>query len=383
MPYARLSSYYFFYFAAMGALVPYWGPYLLERGFGAAAIGALMAVLMATKIVAPNLLGWLADRAGERMPLVRLSALLSILLMVPVFWADGFWPMALVMLGFGFFWNAPLPLMEAVTFNHLGDRANRYANVRLWGSIGFILVVFGVGWWQGWAGTGVVPIAVLLLVVGIWLSCLTIPDRRQGPSEHAQVPLRRLLMRPEILAFLAACLFMQASHGPFYAFYSIHLEANGYGPTAVGALWAFGVAVEVVVFVNMHHLLDRFGARPVLLVSLLLAMLRWLLTGAFPDIVAVQLLAQALHAATFGAFHAAAILLTHRYFPGVTQGRGQALYNSVSFGVGGAVGALVAGALWDGSLWPGHGPMAAFAAASLLAALGFVAALWVDRARRY
>jgi PPP family 3-phenylpropionic acid transporter len=92
----------------------------------------------------------------------------------------------------------------------------------------------------------------------------------------------------------------------------------------------------------------------------------------------VQLLAQSLHAATFGSFHASAIHLTHHYFPGRTQARGQALYNSVSFGVGGATGSLIAGSLWSGA-----GAMVTFAAASGLAGLGFIAALWVDRERRY
>jgi MFS transporter, PPP family, 3-phenylpropionic acid transporter len=378
MPYARLSGYYFFHFAAMGALVPYWGPYLLERGFAPAAIGVLMAILMGTKIVAPNLWGALADRAGERMPVVRLGALLAVLALVPVFWAEGFWAMALVITAFSFFWNAPLPLMEAVTFNHLGSRVNRYASVRVWGSIGFIVTVLLVGWWQSSAGSAVVPVSVLVLFVGVWLSCLLIPDRGHAPAEHAELRLRAVLARPEILAFLAACLLMQASHGAYYAFYSIHLEAHGYGRTAVGALWALGVGIEVLVFINMHRLLPRFSARRMLLTSLLLAVLRWLLIGAFVDIVAVQLLAQSLHAATFGAFHASAIHLAHHYFPGPTQGRGQALYNSVSFGVGGAVGSLIAG-----SLWASAGAMATFAAASGLAALGFVAALRVDRARRY
>jgi PPP family 3-phenylpropionic acid transporter len=378
MPYGRLASYYFFHFAALGALVPYWGPYLLERGFSPAAIGALMAILMGTKIVAPNVWGVLADQAGERMPIVRLGALLALLCVLPVFWAHGFWIMALVMAAFSFFWNAPLPLVEAVTFNHLGSRVHRYASVRVWGSLGFIATVLLLGWWQESAGSQVVPLAVLVLFVGVWLSCLVIPDRGQRPAVQAQVHLGRRLSQPEILAFLAACLLMQASHGAYYAFYSIHLQSHGYGGTAIGALWALGVGIEVLVFINMHRLLARFGAQRILLASLALAVLRWLLIGAFVEVLAVQLLAQSLHAATFGAFHASAIHLAHHYFPGPTQGRGQALYNSVSFGVGGAFGSLIAG-----SLWAGAGARTTFAVASALAALGFVAALRVDRGRRY
>jgi PPP family 3-phenylpropionic acid transporter len=208
---------------------------------------------------------------------------------------------------------------------------------------------------------------------------LLIPDKGQDGSHQAPVSLRRLLGRPEILFFLLSCLLMQASHGAYYAFYSIYLGANGYDSTAIGALWALGVAIEVVVFLQMHRLLERFGARRVLLASLLIGVLRWLLIGFFVDLLAVQILAQTLHAATFGSFHAAAIHLAHHYFPGPTQARGQALYNSVGFGLGGAIGSLGSGMLWEGA-----GPTATFSWAAAAAGLGaLVAWRFVDRAPRY
>jgi PPP family 3-phenylpropionic acid transporter len=188
-----------------------------------------------------------------------------------------------------------------------------------------------------------------------------------------------LLRRPEVAALLSACFLMQASHGAFYAFYSIYLTEAGYSSAAVGSLWAWGVVVEVLVFWRMHRLLERFGARDTLLLSLLLAVLRWLLTGAYPHVLPLQILAQTLHAATFGAFHASAIYLVHHYFSGHTQGRGQALYSSLSFGAGGAVGSMLSGVLWSAI-----GPVATFGVCALIAAAGgLVAWRWVDRARRF
>jgi PPP family 3-phenylpropionic acid transporter len=57
--------------------------------------------------------------------------------------------------------------------------------------------------------------------------------------------------------------------------------------------------------------------------------------------------AQILHAASFGVYHAVAIQLIHNYFVGQHQGKGQALYSSVSFGAGGAIGSLYAGYTWE------------------------------------
>jgi PPP family 3-phenylpropionic acid transporter len=191
--------------------------------------------------------------------------------------------------------------------------------------------------------------------------------------------LRAVLRRPAIIGFFVAVFLMQASHGPYYAFYSIYMTDHGYGETLIGQLWALGVVAEVGLFVIMHRLLGRFGARRVLIASLLLAALRWLMIGFLADSLVAVLFAQLLHAATFGTFHAAGIHLVHHYFRGSLQGRGQALYSSVSFGAGGAVGSLASGYTWDGL-----GPGPTFAFASLVALLGaFAAWRWIDSRHDY
>jgi PPP family 3-phenylpropionic acid transporter len=380
MPYWRLSSFYLFYFASLGALLPFWGVYLQDQGFTALAIGQLMAILQATKIVAPNVWGWLADRTGRTLMIIRLASLLSWCAFLGIFAVQDFWGMALVMIVFSFFWNASLPQMEVVTINHLGARMRRYAGIRLWGSVGFILAVTVLGVLVQRQGSGVVPLMALALQVGIWITSLLVVERPVESRPVAEgISILSLARRPEVAAFLLCGFSMQVSHGVYYAFYSIYLTEAGYASGTIGAFWAWGVVVEVLVFAIMHHLLERFGARRVLLTSLGLAVVRWLLIGAFVSEPVVLILAQALHAATFGAFHAGAIHLTHHYFTGRLQGRGQALFGSLVYGAGGAVGSLGSGLLWSTA-----GPQATFVASSLVAALGFtIAWLWVDRERRF
>jgi PPP family 3-phenylpropionic acid transporter len=352
MPYWRLSGFYLFYFASLGALLPFWGLYLQDRGFSPAQIGELMAVLMGTKVIAPNVWGWIADHTGRRMSIVRLASLLSVVCFAGVFLADGFWPLALVMMLFSFFWNASLPQFEAVTLSYLGKRIREYSRIRLWGSVGFILTVAGLGQFVDRLGIGLVPQVVLALYLGILLNSLVVPERGASLPQHQQESILAVLKRPEILAFLVVCFLMQASHSAYYAFYSIFMERHGYTSSMIGQLWALGVIAEVLIFLIMHRLLERWGARLVLLCSLAIAALRWLLVGAAPDNLVLVLFAQTLHAATFGTFHAAAIHLVHHFFVGRHQGRGQALYSSVSFGAGGAVGSLSSGYLWT-SISPG------------------------------
>ena len=348
MPYWRISSFYFFYFGALGALVPYWGLYLRDLGFSAAEIGQLMAIPMATKIIAPFLLGWLGDHLGHRMTIVRSGSLAAFLTFSAVFWLHGFWGLAGAMALFSFFWNAVLPQLEVVTFGHLGSETSRYSRIRVWGSVGFIIAVTALGPAVDRLGPEVVLYVLLFIYGGIWLSSLAISDRPSHSAEQIQQSLRGVLTRPHVIAFFAACLLMQAGHGAYYTFFSIYLDGHGYSKTLIGQLWALGVGAEVVLFVFfMHRVLDSFGARAVLLVSLLLAALRWLLVALFADSLAVMILAQLLHAATFGSFHASAIHLVYGYFRGRLQGRGQALYSSLSFGAGGAIGSLASGVWWE------------------------------------
>lgn len=377
IPYWRLSSFYLFYFSTLGALIPYWGLYLKHLGFDAAAIGELLAILMATKVVAPNLWGWIADRRGYRMAVVRLASLLAAVAFAGVFLATGYWWLALVMSTFSFFWNASLPQFEAITLTHLGEHAQRYTRVRVWGSIGFILAVMGLGPVFDHYGIGLLPGFVLALMVAIWLSSLLVPERAAVHLSLDEPPLREVLLQPKVLALLGACLLMQMSHGPYYSFFSIYLEDYGYSRTVIGGLWALGVVAEVLLFIVMHRLLPRYGLRLLFLCSFALTTLRWLVIARFPQALPVLILAQTLHAASFGIYHAVAIQLVHSYFTGRHQGRGQALYSSLSFGAGGAVGSLAAGYVWD--VVGGQGT---YLAAALVSCMGFfVVWRWIEHPR--
>ncbi|VAW77099.1 Nucleoside:H+ symporter:Major facilitator superfamily [hydrothermal vent metagenome] len=346
--YWRLSGFYFFYFASLGALIPYWGLYLKAQGFNAVQIGELVAIVMATKIVAPNIWGWIADRTGRRMAIIRVASLLAAVAFTGVFISQDYWWLALVMTVFSFFWNAALPQFEATTLNHLGKETHRYSSIRLWGSIGFIVAVVSVGILFDFTGTVWLPYILTLLFVAIWFSSLAVPERAAGHQSLDHEPIMNVLRRPAVISLLLVCFLIQASHGPYYTFYSLYLADHGYSESAIGQLWALGVLAEIGVFLRMHRWLPRFGARRLLLVATVLTTLRWLLLALFVEHTAMMIFVQTLHAASFGVYHAVAIHLIHRLFVGRHQGRGQALYSSLSFGAGGAIGSLLAGYLWEG-----------------------------------
>jgi PPP family 3-phenylpropionic acid transporter len=368
IPYWRLSSFYFFYFASLGVLVPYWSLYLKSLGFSSLAIGTLVAILPATKLVAPYIWGWLADHTRRSMLIIRVSSLLALASFSLLFIHQDLWWLAAVMLVFSFFWNATLPQFEAMTLNHLGDDHHRYSMVRLWGSLGFIVIAVLMGDLIDTFSETSIPVVVFACYLMIAISSFVVPEKLSAPHvEH--VSILRVIRKPEVMAFMAICFLMLCSHGPYYTFYTIYLENYGYSSQLIGWLWAVGVIAEIVIFLIMHRLLPALGARKLLIVTLSLTTVRWLLIGFFVDSLPLLFTAQLIHAFSFGVFHAVGINLVHQYFTGSHQGRGQALYSSVSFGAGVAVGSLVSGLVWD-SL--GAGMLFSFAAACTVIALMIV-----------
>ncbi|OYY95863.1 MAG: MFS transporter [Hydrogenophilales bacterium 28-61-23] len=374
IPYWRLSGFYFFYFAFVGAMAPFWGLYLRSLEFNAFQIGVLMSLLQVMRIFAPNIWGHIADHTGKRVAIVQLAALVCLVAFVGVFWATSFWSLFAVMSLISFFWSASLPLVEATTLTHLGKRTDRYGRIRLWGSVGFILVVVGLGAALDHASIKLVPWVVLGLLVGIVLTSRFIPEAEIARHEHVHIPMREVLRRPEVLALFGAALLMAAAHGPYYTFFTIHLVETGYSKSFAGWLWALGVICEIGIFLVMPRVFRSIRPETVLLATLIIAAARFALIGWQADNLPVLLFAQLMHAFTFGAYHAAALSLVHRHFTGKNQARGQAFYNSIAFGVGGTLGSLYSGAAWD-SLGAGM-TFSLAAGCAVLAALVFAWRGW-------
>lgn len=365
MPYWKLSGFYFVYFASLGVLIPYWSLYLKSLGYSSLEIGMLVAILPATKLIAPYIWGWIADHTRRSMLIIRIASVLALLSFALVLVNTELWWLVLVMLLFSFFWNATLPQFEAMTLNHLGDDVHRYSSIRLWGSLGFIVSVVVLGEvLQSWS-TEAIPWMILLLFAAIAVFSFIVPEKLNTPHLD-QASIWRVIKQPQVIAFFVVCFLMLCSHGPYYTFYTIYLEAHGYSSSIIGMLWAVGVLAEVVVFLLMHRWLPNYGARKLLLVTLLLTSVRWWLIGFYADNLTLLFIAQLGHAFSFGVFHSVGIALVHRYFTGSHQGRGQALYSSVSYGAGVAVGTLISGVLWD---QVGAGVLFSLAAACTLLAM--------------
>ena len=364
--YWQLAGFYFFYFAYIGAFAPYFTLYLDSLGYAASVIGALMALPQAMRIVAPHLWGYLSDRHAAPVRVATLSGVAGTLCYFGVFASTHYLWLAACIALWSFCWSAALPLVETTTLDRLGERGGDYGRIRLWGSIGFIVAVIGIGWLLDHVDITALLWIVLGTMVGTLLSIARVPEKPHDREAASHEPLAHVLRRPEVRALIAACFLMAVAHGPYYTFFSIHLVDQGYSKTAIGWLWAIGVIAEIAVFAWLPVLYRKFSAYTLLLLSLALAVVRFVMIGWLAHLIAVLVVAQLLHAATFGVFHSAALASIHRLFRGPNQARGQAAYSSLSFGVGGTLGGLGSG--W---IWQPWGPTATFATAAACALAGF------------
>lgn len=327
----------------MGAFVPYWGLYLESEQFSAADIGILMSLFQISRIFAPNFWGWLADHTARRVVWIKLTATLGLVGFIAVFWAHGFWALFFVMASLSLFTSSTLPLSESLTLAHLATTNGHYSRIRMWGSLGFIVAAVLLGFMID--AYSIKSLLWFLLAVQVLLFALTfkLPEASVAPHAHDAFSIWQVIKQPNVIALLVGCALMVTAHGVLYNFYSIYLAKHGYSKSMIGLLWAVGVICEIGIFMWMPKIMVRFSLKNILLASLVLAVLRFSMIGIAVDNLLWLIVAQTLHAATFGSFHAASVEVIAQFFNGRHQAKGQAIYNSVAYGIGGSVGGVAGG----------------------------------------
>ena len=341
----RLSRFYFFYYFFVGSFVPYWGIYLQSENFSPSSIGILLSLFQISRIVAPNFWGWLADHSGHRVKWIKLTSFLGLIGFIGIFWAKGFFWIFLVMSALSLFTSSTLPLAESLTLAHLATTDGHYSRIRLWGSIGFIVASLFLGYLIDLQGINILLWVLLITQAIIFFLSNTIPEAKEIHHKKNDLPIWKIIKTPSVVALLIGCTLMVSAHGVLYNFYSIYLKEHGYSSATIGWLWAVGVICEIFIFMLMPKILRRYSLKTILLLSLFLGVIRFILIGASPNHFYLLLIAQMFHAATFGSFHAASIEVIAYFFKGRNQSRGQAIYNSVAYGIGGTIGGLGGGYL--------------------------------------
>ncbi len=368
---------FFAYFAFIGIFSPYLSLWFDSRGLSIGEIALLMSLPQMLRIVAPPFWGWLADRGGRRIALLRVSAVgsLGLLLLFP--FAGGLGTLAALMLGLFFLTAAQMPISESIALDLSRGEPGRYGRMRMWGSVGFIVTVLGGGPLLDRFGLEALPWLMAGAMAVLAAVTLRLPEQPSARAARTGASLGERLREPAVLAFLASAFLMVFAHAALYAFFSLYLERLGYSRTAIGAIWAIGVVAEIMLFMLQRRLFDRLSAMHLLAFSFLVCALRFAMVGASGGALWVLVLGQLMHAVTFGLHHSASMAVLHAWFGPAQQGRAQAAFIVVAYGLGGTTGGLAAGWLWER-----FSPEATFFGAALAALAGWAAVVLADRLDR-
>lgn len=344
---SSFALFFFAYYGFVGVFSPYASLYFADRGMDAAEIGVLLSLTQVMRVFGPNLWGWVADHSQKRVLVLRGTAAAAVLAFACLFAGRNFAQYLAVMVVFNFFTSAQGPLSEALMLSEMRGDLTHYGRLRLWGSVGFIFSVLVAGQLLDWRGIRLMPWIALALLVLVFFSNMRMKESRAVQASPDTPSVLALLGRGDVFTFFTSTFLMIAAHASLYVFYSLYLAENGYSKTMIGLMWSLGVVAEIGFFFYQAPIFRRFGVPRLMVACLLIAVVRFLLIAFGAQSLVVLLLAQLLHAATFGTHHSASVATLQRWFSGPLQARGQALYISISYGLGGSLGGLGLSLFWE------------------------------------
>ena len=343
------GSFFFLYFAYVGLVSPYASLFFLDRGFNVIEIAVLMSMLQITRIVGPFSWGWLSDYLSNRIGIIRVCACLAALVFLCIFYLHNYFGFFIWMFVLHTILSSQMPLGETATIHALykdNSFDKRYGRLRLWGSIGFISMVLVAGELFQRKGIELYPYVGTVILFSLAAITFCLHEPKMERRKMVKGELFAVLLNPDVRWFLVSGFFMIFAHASLYVFYSLYLANLGYDKFQIGLFWALGVAAEVLFFYFQNKVLSRVDSEVVLQGAFGIGVVRFILIAFFPS-TTVLILAQLMHAGTFAAHHSAATKLLQRWFTGPLQARGQAIMATVSYGLGGTIGGLCAGRIWD------------------------------------
>jgi PPP family 3-phenylpropionic acid transporter len=345
------GSFFFLYFAYIGLVSPYASLFFLDRGFTVIEIAILMSMLQVTRIIGPFSWGWLSDYLSNRIGIIRFCACLGALVFTVIYFLNSYISFFIWMFVLHTILSSLMPLGESATVHALykdNSFDKRYGRLRLWGSIGFIMMVLFAGELFQRNSIELYPIVGTVILIALAAITFLMHEPKLERRKMVKGEFWVVLLNPDVRWFLLSGFFMQFAHAALYVFYSLYLADLGYNKFQIGLFWALGVFAEVLFFYYQSKVLSRLDPEVLLQASFGIGVIRFALM-AFLPITSVLIFAQVMHAGTFAAHHSAATKLLQRWFTGPLQARGQALMATVSYGLGGTLGGLFAGWIWESS----------------------------------
>ncbi|MCD6289831.1 MAG: MFS transporter [Anaerolineae bacterium] len=366
---------YFLVFAAVGVIFPYLNVYYRSIGLSGTQIGLIGSLSPLVAMIAAPLWGMVSDRLGLVRLLLVVASAGSMMAVFGLSCVQAFLWLLLLTVAYSFFSNPIMPLLDSTTLMLLGECRERYGQQRLWGSIGFVITSWAFGRVLERAGLRWLFPGYIVLMAGVMIAALWLPDRRTRLSSPLRKGVARLVRQRVWLLFSASLIVLGIANSGMHSFLNIYIKESGGSEGLIGIVWGVSALTEVPVMFLAAPLIARIGTRRTLAIAYALYGVRWLLYGIMPRpqwAVPISLL----HGVTFGALWVAGVGYADALAPDELKATAQGMFSATFFSVSGVIGTLVGGILFD---W--IGPAAMFQVYAVLAIIALALFWWGTQER--
>lgn len=332
-----LAVFYFFYFSIIGVYIIFLPKVLAMVGYSASDIGIIFAAAPLVRFIVP-----FAFIKGLKINIVTFNISLLIMCISAVsffFSLDSFYKLLFSNIGLGVGLSLVLPYIELISLKHLGKE--RYGKIRLFGSVGFILVALVLVKFLSSADVALSYLLVLTFTMAVMAFLIARKaDTLLDKSEEVINDIN-LLSDWKLWAGLT---LMQVSFGSFYNFFTIYETDYGISLDMTIYLWSFGVVVEIFMLFFQGKLLSK-NLLLILQITTFATAIRWFLLFLYPQNIGVLFFSQTLHALSFALFHSAAI--SYMFYLYRHKSLAQQFFSGITYGFGAFMGALIAGYVYE------------------------------------
>lgn len=330
-----LGTYYFFYFALVGVYVIFMPKVLLELGYTPLQVGIIYAAAPFMRFLLPFVFRHFLSLSPKVYQLSLLFTFLGTLLFLTT--VNDFWIYLAANLLFGAAMGISLPYVETIALASLSKP--RYGKVRLWGSIGFMVIALWLGKVLSSPNEALYYLSAMAFLTLVFGAALVKYDTvsHSTPQEDASFSLSKYW------AFWVSIFLMQVGFGGFYNFFTIYETEHGISLEITSWMWSFGVICEIFMYYFQGPLLQR-NLLNILKFATLVTVVRWMILYLYPQSVMLTFASQSLHAISFALYHTAAITYVFSLY---TQKKlAQQFFLGIAFGLGGSVGAVLSGQIY-------------------------------------
>ncbi len=346
---------YFFYYAATASLLPFIALYYAQVGLSASQIGLLSGILPLVTLVSAPLWGGFADATRRHHALLLLAiggTIAAVLALSRTVSLQALIPIVIVN---AFFMAPIIPLVDSTVLTMLGERRSLYGRQRLWGAIGWGITAPVAGWMMDRVGMTGGFGSYVLMMFGCFVVAIGLPVGRSHISGSFRRGARGLLGNWQWLVFLASILIGGIVMSIEMSFLFLYMNSLGASKALMGLSLAVATISELPVWFYSNRMLERFGTRNVLVISLLACAVQGFAYSLMVNPLWV-LPIQLLHGLAFSASWAAGVAYSGKIAPPGMGATAQGVFSGVSFGLRAALGAFIGGLLYQNV-----GPQAAFA----------------------